>query len=629
LNKSSLLVALVFITVSFLFSFTCDKQKVQAQIVLSEQTIGQFDILIYDTSIVLQQFAAKELQDYLSKIYGKKINITNTQNSVNKYHFLLGTGFVNDSLFSTDTISEYALIQCVDKCNVYLAGYDIKVDNINNYFIEAADTANLGTLFSTYDWLETTMGVNWFFPSALGEHVKKGIRILKQSIRIFEPAFRERTFKMNLLYYNKNAAIQWLVRNRTNKSYIRSYNHNWNRIISQDNYFDSLPEFFAQIDGQNRSYTRTGKYPQLCTTNKGLISLFIENIESIPEFQEDHCISISANDNRLFCECNDCTKLDTTIIIGPEYSKISNRMFTFYSTIADSILQKWPDARIGAYAYKQYSVPIENLSLPEQFHIRLAINNYGFGNRSCSTMDTLEMIINSWGNSHKNIGFYSFPYGNGWVYPIIQTQRHKQLLKTLAASRFNSIRFALFPEWYFQGKDIWILTKLMWNPDLSIDSLENIYFKTIYPNSFKVIKKIHKSIEENCVNFNTCCPNYNKANKEFTNIYLKIFDGDLLDETYDSIELIIARGGISKKEEKNLDNVLQLIRFLKLELKAYRNYKYFGVLPGVDDREEFELILERLKKSLCLPNRSNYYDNKQSSSLYIKKSSGKFEMYQE
>ena len=617
MNKKYFRLSFIFFLSSLLFSFTCAKQKAQAQFVLSVQTINQYDILVYDSSSVIQKFAAKELQQYLKKIFGEEIQINTIKNTLKSKHFLLGSGFVNDSLFSTDTISRYALIQCVENNNIYLAGYDAKIDDIKSYFLQAADTANFGSLYATYDWLETKLNVHWFFPSYLGEYVPDLEQItIEQEVKIKEPAFTEGTFRSASLYFNQDTLRTWMIRNKVKESNIKYYNHNWKYLVPAKKYKDTLPDIFAKVNGSASEINE----PQLCTTNEKLINLLLKNVFLyIAKNPDIHSISLTPNDNRSFCECNNCTSLDSVFNISEEYSRRSNRIFTFYSQIADSILNYYPDYVIGGHAYNEYSAPIANLELPDQFHIRLAINNYGFGNSNCSTIDTLKLFFLEWSKVHSNIGYYSFPYGGGWVYPILKTDLHKAVLKSLHENNINSIRISMFPEWYTQGLDLWLISKMFWQPNIDTDSLTNIYYKSVFPFSKSIIKNFHTELLENASNLSVCIDNYRSPNRQIRNIFLDLYDSESLKKYDLEIANILNQNQLSLKEQQNLLNFKIIIEFLLMEHKSFAKFENYRIKPNDEDLESFIVIYNQMKNSLCLTNNSRYHDPKRSTSPYIKR----------
>ena len=280
-----------------LLAFECNTQP-EYRFVLSEKNIGSYDIIIYDTSSVIQKFAAKELQLYLMKIYKHELPIQDRNDLSRLNHFFLGSGFVKDSLFQVDTISKYAIIQCFHNGNVYLAGYDPKIESIKKQFFKPVDTVIFGTLTATYDFIENNLGVNWFFPTFLGEFVPNSKSIsFEEKVRITEPDFNDRSFYWKSLYHNKDTIMYWMLRNKLMETSNSIYKHNWHNLVPSTEYFDTMPELFAEINGKRIHKTSNikahGNSAQLCTSNPATIDLVIKNIiGSIDTTQQSQKISL-------------------------------------------------------------------------------------------------------------------------------------------------------------------------------------------------------------------------------------------------------------------------------------------------------------------------------------------------
>jgi len=612
-----------FLLLSLILSFSVNAfgQNRQPAIGLSAETIGEFDIVIYNESSVIQQFAAQELQHYLEKIFKVKPDIKDKSHlDKNGNYFLLGAGFLIDSLQQPDSLPKDAFVKAFHNGNIYLGGKDdLDAISIKKNFYQKAEKANFGTLYAVYDFLENNLGVHWFFPTYLGEFVphEKVYSFEEQTDRI-NPAFEQRTFGKTL-YYDKDTIMVWMLRNKV--SYLSSptsYKHNWGKMIPPQKFYDSLPTTFAKKNGKREKFTRNNRPAQLCTTNPQTIQLFVrQSLAYLKQHPKVTEFSLSPNDNKNFCECDNCLKQDTCININPVYSRMSCRIFLFYKTIYDSIINYYPDIHIGGFAYKEYAVETGKNILPKDFNIRLAINNIGFGNSECSTLDTLFMIIRSW-KDKPNTGFYSFPYGNTWVYPYLKTDAYQKLINELVNHNFHKIKLYFYPDWYNQGLDIWLITKMYWNPEINIDSLKKVYYQSVYPESYPIVHHFHNILQNNINNLNVCIPNYSLPGiKRTREIFLALFPIELLDKTERSLQSFLAEDMLTMKEKENISIFIKMLDFLKTEQQAFSMHQWRKIGIDKTSLSNSKSKILSLKNSLILSGKSLYWDPVKSPSFYI------------
>lgn len=604
-------------------SFACEKQEVRTQYVLTESSIDQYDIVIYDTNSIIQQFAAEELQTYIKKIFHKKLIINNINYTTSKYHFLLGNGFVKDSLFSIDTISSHATIQCIYKGNIYLAGEEPIIKDLKKYFFSAEEEISFGTLYATYNFLEKKLGVHWFFPTYLGEYLPdNNVVDLKNELSIETPDFYERSFFWKTLYHDKDTIMLWMLRNRLMESSTSLYKHNWYNLVPSGKYFETNPGLFAEVNGKRKRQTSNskahGNSAQLCTTNPETVDLVIENIgKTIKSKNSAQYISLSPNDGKGFCECNECKRADALSVQFSKFTEHSYSIHSFYRKVSDSVFKNYPNARLGGYAYKKYASATRNINLDNRFHIRVAINNYGFGNSNCSSYQELENILTSWHGLHPNTGFLSFPYGGYWIYPAVRTGLYRKLVKSLKVNNYRDVRFVFFPEWYNQGLDIWLLSKMLWDAETDIDSVKNIYYNTVYSKSKNTITAFHNYLETNFNEIELCVKDFTMTTNITRQLFKSIFQKDSLFYFKIEIEQYINNPSTDNKEKINLLNFKKIIDLLISEHDAFTLNEIAKVVPNTEKRIEFEKNLEILRKTICITNKSAYFNSIKSPSLYL------------
>jgi hypothetical protein len=122
------------------------------------------------------------------------------------------------------------------------------------------------------------------------------------------------------------------------------FGHTFHDFVNPDEYFDSHPEYFAEINGERV------KYSQLCLTNPDVLAITIERArrylrEAAPD---ERILSISQMDYYWFdswCACPRCRAVDEA------EGSHSGTILRFVNAVAAAIEDEFPDARVDTFAY--------------------------------------------------------------------------------------------------------------------------------------------------------------------------------------------------------------------------------------------------------------------------------------
>lgn len=97
----------------------------------------------------------------------------------------------------------------------------------------------------------------------------------------------------------------WRLRNRLGSFARIAHGHNLTNTVPPATYFDSHPEYYALVNGKRQT-------TQLCTSNPDVVRLSIEHINAYFDANpQATSYSLCPDDNKDFCECANCTALDT------------------------------------------------------------------------------------------------------------------------------------------------------------------------------------------------------------------------------------------------------------------------------------------------------------------------------
>ena len=123
------------------------------------------------------------------------------------------------------------------------------------------------------------------------------------------------------------------------------YVHTFQRLIPPQQYFDSHPEWFSEIDGRR---VRDG---QLCLSNPEVLDTLCANLAKMMAQQPDAQIwSVSNNDNYNVCQCDKCRHADSL------YGGPSGTLIHFINQVARRVAadnqKRFPDKAISTLAYQ-------------------------------------------------------------------------------------------------------------------------------------------------------------------------------------------------------------------------------------------------------------------------------------
>lgn len=247
------------------------------------------------------------------------------------------------------------------------------------------------------------------------------------------------------------------------------YVHTFRRLLPWQDYFDSHPEYYAWMNGKRI-------IDQLCLTNPDVLKLVIEKLEVEMAKQPEKVLwSVSQDDNFSYCQCEHCSK-----VIEEEVSA-AGTIIRFVNEIA----RRFPDKTISTLAY-QYSRQAPVLTKPEP-NVQVMLCTIELNRSEAIEIDERSAgfvkDIRDWGQIANNIYLWDYtvnfshhitPFPNLHVLqPNIQfftannVRQHFQQSNTDVGHEFSELKS-------------YLIAHLLWNPDVSVDSLKNDFLKGYY-----------------------------------------------------------------------------------------------------------------------------------------------------
>ncbi len=466
------------------------------EFILVKENSPRAVIVLPENASDRERFAAEELQEYVEKISGVKILIWKETKALTENQIHIGnTRFAKEHIdFVTLPPEGFHIKTC--GANLLLAGKD-----------------DAGTLFAVYTFLETCLGVRWFWPGELGEAVPRQKTITIGAVEDRQsPDFILRRISPGLSRPTRHPGPQkkigtrilddnelWRLRNKLGGSVdYGGYTHDFGHIIPPDTYGPVHPEYFALVNGQRDWKNFNGKHGcQLCTTNPDVIRLVIAYVRNyFDQHPEMAAVSINPNDGGGFCECPNCRALDVvaeTAQVGAEVTEddsrrrmddkgkpiLTDRIFTFANEVARAIQQTHPGKSVLMLAYAQYVEPPLKVMPEKNIWVQLCLNS----DFLCDSDFYAKRMgqFDRWIQMTDNLLLYDYfswrggpdlPRNtSGLIQDAIRHYRKAGVNKFFTQSRDN---------FGAEGLDYYVAAKLLWNTKLDADAILDDYCQTCF-----------------------------------------------------------------------------------------------------------------------------------------------------
>ena len=450
-----------------LFLSACTVSK---NLTLSKSGITKYVIVVPDSPTKVETTAARELKDHLDQITGVDFAVVH-ESEVKSPHHLLVVG--NSKLART-------LLPTVDADKLPYDG--IVVETIDDNIVMLGHPVR-GTLYAVNTFLEEAAGVRWWTSTESFIPKAKKLKVPKLQINYGPHLIYREAFYKDALSDTKFAA-----RMKCNGDFskiepeygeyhkFQYFVHSFYPILPPEIYFDKHPEWYSLVDGK-----RMNQSAQLCLTNEAMRKEFIHNTLNTLRLHPDmDFISISQNDCHGACQCDACQA-----IVKEEGSE-SGPLIRFVNSVAGEIEKEFPDIWVETLAY-QYTRKAPLLVKPRKnVVIRLCTIECSFS-QPLSEGDqnkSLREDIESWSKIADNLFVWNY-VTNFTSYMLPHPNIHTLAPDIRFFIKNNTIGLFEQGDFYCDAGDFvrmrnWVISRLMWNPDLDENALIDEFFVGYY-----------------------------------------------------------------------------------------------------------------------------------------------------
>lgn len=462
-----------------------------------------------------------------------------------------------------------------------------------------------GAVYGVVTLLEQYLGVDYWGENEYSLTPRKTIQL--PSIRqIDNPAFR---YRQSQCYAIRTDSIYklWNRFDEPGEVFAAGYwVHTFDKLLPSDVYGQTHPEYYSYFKGKRHP----GKASQWCLTNPEVFEIVAQRIDSIFKAHPDkHIISVSQNDgNYTNCTCEACKAID-------DYEgALSGSVITFLNKLA----ARFPDKEFSTLAYlytmhpPKYVKPLPNVNImlcDIDCNREVSLTENASGQQFVEAMKGWSAITNNIFVWDYGINFdnYLAPFPN---FHILQDniRLFEQHHATMHFSQIAGSRGGDFAE-----LRAYLVSKLMWNPEVNTDSLMQHFLQGYYgeaaPALYRYIKVMEGALigsgERLWIYDSPVSHKRGMLKPELMRRYNVLFDeAEKAVATKDQLlkrvqrarlplqysELEIAR----TESEKNLDEINRQLTLFEERVKAFN-------VPTLNERSNSPVDYCRLYKERYLP----------------------------
>ena len=224
-----------------------------------------------------------------------------------------------------------------------------------------------GSLNAVYAFLRE-LGVRWYMPGELGEVVPRLHDIALPEInRTVRPAFEIRSVSRPMIGSNEIEDALWYLRIGANDQY-GILHHGQRNLTEHPEQRAAHPEYYVQLaDGKRDNQSKTAN---ACLSSEG----FFQETVAFARLMFDHydvpIVSVMPHDGFTHCQCDECR--DQIRLDQGASGRSSDYVWDFVVRVANELAKTHPDRKVFCGAYSSYRLPPQTIDkLPDNVWVQI------------------------------------------------------------------------------------------------------------------------------------------------------------------------------------------------------------------------------------------------------------------
>ena len=321
-------------------------------------------IVLGEDATAPEKNAASELQSYIDQISGARLEIAPAPSAELNNIFVGQTEITKKQVpgFDWDSLKRDGILIKSGPDSLVLAG-----------------DRPAGTLYAVYDFLEDALGVRFWTPE--DEYAPRLTDISADLQKKYRPPFFLREDFFREFMHDERFKAKHKLNGRTNLATtpispewggcyeLIGGGHTFAQFLPPSEYYKDHPEWFTEFEGK-----RVSAYAQLCLSNDECVEALTEKVlETLGKNPGARMISVSQNDNELYCRCKNCSAL------AKKYGAQSGVILYAVNKVAKAVAKEFPGVLVETFAYDYSVAPPKGIKPEKNVIVRLCNIRNDFG----------------------------------------------------------------------------------------------------------------------------------------------------------------------------------------------------------------------------------------------------------
>jgi hypothetical protein len=463
-------------------TFTCSVLAVVPQGV-NLAAISDWNIVVSKNAIPSERYAAEEFQTFFAQAGGGKLPIVETSDQPDRHIFIGQSELMLKSNvgFTVDGFDEEDLRIVIRDNNISIAGGKPR-----------------GTLYGVYQFLEDYLGLRFLttdhtYIPKIGEW------------RIVGPVdrFYHTPLKFRWCWYREiNTDPVFATRTRNNavtddpkfggKTSMPLITHSFRKQLKTEEYGKDHPEYYSEVNGVRiAAGDQDSEHSQPCLTNPDVFRIIVEKI--MAELAADpklKYISVSQNDNQVYCQCKDCAAIDQ------REESCMGSLLTFVNAVADEVAKKYPDVYIGTLSYQYTRKPPKTIKPRPNVQVQLCSIEccmiHPISDPNCPKNVRFCHDLAEWGKICNNISIWNYDTNfHHYQLPCPNLRSIEANIRYFVANHANGVFMETTRDTYGgEMADLrnYMISNLLWDPNKSGEKLFNEFIDLHYGKAGEPIR---------------------------------------------------------------------------------------------------------------------------------------------
>ena len=372
-----------------------------------------------------------------------------------------------------------------------------------------------GTLFGVYELLERFAGVRWLWPGKLGTYVPRThtLAIPGELYETVKPRLAFRTFRWGAVQRQAESYAPDLERLAFSHAGLRAYRDDlavylrrhrlgrttpkpptghafsgWWKRLGKDH-----PEWFAlNKEGTRGPLSGAGEWGRthvpVCVSNPELHRYIVEEAWDGGDY-----LPLGEVDERFFCQCDACRAWDGPQPAEyPDFAKedyepqlVSDRYARFWLTVQAMAARKNPKVKVTTFLYwNNFPAPLGGVRLDGKVYAEFVpwTGEVAYFPMSEAAEAWLREQWLGWQNAGAILGYRPNYFHGGYVMPYLSTRQAGRFFKFAYEHGMVGADFdSLYGHWAVKGPMLYLHMRLLWNPELDVETVRKEYFAAFGP----------------------------------------------------------------------------------------------------------------------------------------------------